>query len=102
MRAREVDRGRRDQRGTRARRRCVTPTHLVDDDVAHALQLELLPLEAELGHAAGRPHDQLRPLLLDLLQLPVRVGTAHDRGGREATAGERRLGNAMDLEGELA
>ena len=72
---------------------------LVDDDVADALQLQLLPLECQLAHPPRRPHDQLRPRLLDALELPVGVAppTAAERGGARGA-----LGDALDLEGELA
>ena len=67
--------------------------HFIKDYVPDALELELAPLECELAHAAWRADEHLRPLLLDLLQLAVGVGTAHDAARAQWRAGECGLGH---------
>ena len=76
--------------------------HLVNDNVAHALELELLPLKGELADAAGCADDHARLLFFDLLQLPVGVGAPDHCGGAHAAALQHRLGDAVDLKGQLA
>mmetsp|Transcript_39619 Transcript_39619/g.115658 ORF Transcript_39619/g.115658 Transcript_39619/m.115658 type:complete len:283 (+) Transcript_39619:253-1101(+) len=75
---------------------------LVDDEVAHALQLQLVPLEGQLAHPPRRSDQQLWPILPNLLNLPGAVRAADDGGDAERAVLEQHVSDAVDLERQLA
>jgi len=83
-------------------RRAQCFVNLVQHQVAHALQLELLRLKVELAHASRRPDQELRTLLANALNLPAWVRSTGERHDAQRRVFQQHLSHAVRLVCELA